>query len=72
MALDFVSRWTAVAWFAVFGVLDGPKWNGIRQTELSRVDSTLLQHLAQSVAGRSDEGLALRSFHSARCFAHEV
>lgn len=72
MALDFVSRWTAVAWFAVIGVLDGPKWNGIRQTELSGVDSTLLQHLAQSVAGRSDEGLALRGFRSAGRFPHQV
>lgn len=72
MTLDFVSRWTAVAWFAVIGVLDGPKWNGIRQTELSRVDSTLFQHRAQGVAGRSDEGLALRGFRSAGRFSHQV
>jgi hypothetical protein len=51
-------------------MLDGPKWNGICQTELSRVDSTLLQHLAQCVAGRSDEGFALRGFHGAWRFAH--
>ena len=60
MVLDFLSRWTAVARFAVFGVLDGPKWDGICQTE----------HLAQGVDGRSDEGLALRGFHGAWRFAH--
>ena len=70
MVLDFLSRWTAVARFAVFGVLDEPKWDGICQTELFRVDSTLLQHLVQGVDGRSDEGLALRGFHGAWRFAH--
>ena len=70
MVLNFLSRWNAVVRFAVFGVLDGSKWDGICQTELPRVDSTLLQHLAQSVAGRSDEGRALRGFHGAWRFAH--
>jgi hypothetical protein len=39
-------------------------------TELSRVDSTFLQHFAQCVAGRPDERLALRGFHGAWRFAN--
>ena len=53
-------------------MFDGPKWNDIRQTELARVDPTLLQHLAQRVAGRPDERLALRGFLAAWRFTNQV
>ena len=72
MALDFLGRWAAVARFAVFGMRDGPEWNGVCQPELSRVDSSLLQHFAQRVAGRPDKGLALRGFRGAWRFTNQV